>query len=275
MMGNPLKRFLSFAAVLSVLTFGQAQAGSILFVADDPGTSSALNIATVLSGDGHTVTTVLDDFSSGNATLLGSLAGYDAVFWSASGPSYGGTHSNASVFSNLSSYVSSGGSVFVTGYDSVASPSDALLISFLGASFSTDLPGTNVGPLSAVGNSLTTGVVDITGVSPTGAWADRDALNALMADTLGLDPAGAGGYQWTLRSLGLGEIAYVSAGRYGTYASDDAAWLNTSAGGAGAYNAALRNFAYNATGTVPEPATLALMGLGLAGIGFARKKKQA
>lgn len=39
-----------------------------------------------------------------------------------------------------------------------------------------------------------TGVVDITGVAPTGAWGDRYALHGLTAGTIGLDPAGASGY---------------------------------------------------------------------------------
>lgn len=272
-----MKIIFKLSAIFFVL-FSSAivNAGVILFVADDSGSNSSLNISSVLSADGHSVTNVLGDYSTGNSTLLGNLSAYDAVFWSASGGGYGSYHS-ASVMANLSNYVTNGGNVFVTGYDSVASPSDSNLYTFLGAGIAYDLPGTNVGPLLTSGNSLTTGVVDITGVSPTGAYSDRDSLSNLASDTIGLDPAGNNGYQWTLRTLGLGEIAYVSAGQYGQYASDDAAWLNTSTGGAGAYNAALRNFAYNANndggGTIPEPGSLALLGLGLAGFGFMRKKK--
>ena len=49
-------------------------------------------------------------------------------------------------------------------------------------------------------------------------------------------------FQWTLRMLGAGEIAYVSNGDSGSSAHPS--WENTSPGGAGAYNAALRNFAF-------------------------------
>ncbi len=68
----------------------------------------------------------------------------------------------------------------------------------------------------------------------------------------------------------------VSAGRSGSYAGDDAAWLNTSAGGAGAYNAALRNFAFNSSGAVPEPTSLAIFGIGALGmvVRHRRKRKQ-
>ncbi|MBJ40464.1 MAG: hypothetical protein CMD83_18750 [Gammaproteobacteria bacterium] len=64
----------------------------------------------------------------------------------------------------------------------------------------------------------------------------------------------------------------MSAGRYGQYASDDSAWLDTSAGGSGASNAELRNFAHNAAG-VPAPAPLLLLGMALVGVASGRRTR--
>ena len=229
---------------------GGGGSGNILFVSDS---STDTNIATVLTGDGYSVTTVTGDYSTGNSTLLGSLGGYDAVYWSATGAGYGSIHTDPAVFVNLSNYVSDGGSVFVTGYDSVSSPDDAPLYSFLGATGQVDTPYADPnGPIINVSNSLTTGVVDIRGVLATGGWGDKDQLFlGSGATAVGVAPSydssGGNGWQWTLKSFGSGEIAYVSNGAHnGT--GLDASWTNTSAGGAGAYNAALRNFAAAADG---------------------------
>ncbi len=177
-------RLLIACVAMLVVTAGQVQAGIILFVSDDPGTSSSLDISSVLQGDGHTVTNVLGDYDTGNTALLGALGSYDAVYWAASGPGFGGTHA-AGVIANLSSYVTGGGNVFVTGYDSASSPSDPVLYGFLGATGQFDVPPAP-GAISLVGNSLTTGVVDITGLTPTGAWGDRDTLTGLTAGTIGV-----------------------------------------------------------------------------------------
>ena len=48
-------------------------------------------------------------------------------------------------------------------------------------------------------------------------------------------------------------------------------WADTST----IYNAGVRNFAFNSTSAVAEPGTLAILGLGLAGIGYARRKRAA
>lgn len=263
------------AAVLAVWCLGiqYASAANLLFVSDD---DSSENIAPVLAGDGHTVTTVLNDYDNdtneNNTVLQGpGLDAYDAIFWSASGEGSGDEHA-AATFTNLEAYVSSGGRVFVTGYDSVASPSDPNLIAFVGFSSSDDSSSENInGPLIG-SNSLTSGVVDIVGVSPSGGFSDSDSLDGALAGTVcvSVRPAGADGgglCAWSLRSLGSGEIAYVSNGEFS--GGDHPSWENTSAGGAGAYNAALRNFAANAggvSGPVTPVPTLPLWALGLLGV---------
>jgi hypothetical protein len=227
----------------------------------------------VLSAAGYSVATATNQYAGGATTaLLGSLTAYDAVFWSATGNGTGDFNSNPTMFANLTNYVSNGGRVFVTGYDSIASPNDFTLQNFLGGSGSVDTCGTP-GTVAIVANSLTTGAVNIMGQTPgtTGnQTCDRDGLANLTLDTVGIvsDSSFPGFYQWTLRSVGLGEIAYVSNGNYSGI-SQSTMWSDGSA-----YNAAVLNFAYNASQQVPEPATIALFGLGLLGFAASRRKRR-
>jgi hypothetical protein len=188
--------------------------------------------------DGHMVTTVTGDFSGGTNTQLGMpLDAYDAVYWSADGTGSGASHTDAAVFTNLTNYVTAGGRVFVTGYDSIASPTDSMLIAFLGGTSSRD-NFSAASTITSAENSLTVGAVDIRGVTPT-ASGDHDCLEGLGADTVSVadSASSAGCAQWSLRTLGGGEIAYISNDGSGTE------WTSTASGGAGAYNAAIRNFA--------------------------------
>ena len=261
------------ASVLLALS-ASASAGSILFVSDS-GTDA--NIAGVLTGDGHSVTVRSGNFAGGinNDLLLGDLGTFDAVFWSATGSGFGDTHS-AGQFTDLNAYVNAGGRVFVTGYDTVASPTDANLIAFLGGSGSLDFGGSNdPGPVTGA-NSLSIGVIDIQGVSPTGGYTDWDTLTGLLAGTtcVAVRPGVAGGCAWSLRSVGAGEIAYVSNGAFLGSASDPhPSWTDTSAGGAGAWNAAVRNFAFNAS-SVAEPGALALLVGGVLAVGGRRRRSR-
>ena len=225
---------------------GKAFAGTFLFVSD---TATDTNIPTALIADGHTVTVVTNDYVAAtqtNPTLVGSLAAYDAVFWSATGAGLGDPHA-AGTIAALTTYVTGGGHVFVTGYDSIASPADPNLYGFLGGTGSVDRSGgPGPGAVVATANALTTGVVDIRGVTPTGGYADLDSMTGfgasvtVVATTTGV----ATEAQWLLRTLGTGLIGYVSNGELGP-TSAHASWTTTTAGGAGAYNAALRNFAFH------------------------------
>jgi hypothetical protein len=101
-----------------------------------------------------------------------------------------------------------------------------------------------VGAVSSTVNALTWGMVDIRGVTPSGAYSDRDALSGLTGvEVVAYTTGSTTQAQWTIRTLGSGKIAYVSNGQYSP--STHASWTTTTSGGAGAFNAALRNFAYN------------------------------
>lgn len=247
---------------ICILMAGSAAAG-ILVVSDS---NANTNIVTVLQGEGFTVTSVSGDYATGNATLKGNLSVYDAIYWIADGSGPGSVHSDAALFNNLTGYVQAGGRIFVTGYDSVASPTDSLLIDFVGGTSSIDAG--MVGPIINQINSLTVGAVDLRGLTPMGGHGDQDAISGLKADTVGVSGS-SGYYSWTLRSLGNGEIAYVSNGE--SYGGNHATWLNTSADGYGAYNGALRNFA----AAIPEPASVLLFvvsGAGIWVVRYARRK---
>ena len=251
---------------LSIAISSKANAGLVLFANDVTGGDSS--IAEVLSADGHNVTSLIGGFDSGiNSDLTGNLSSFDAVFWSASGSSSGNLHEQEQ-FSSLISYVFNGGNVFVTGYDSIASPGDPWLIDFVGGGSSVDLPGTNLTALTGA-NDLTKGLFDIEGSIPTGAGSDRDGLNDLTVETSCLSFSDNSSCQWSLRNHGLGQIAYVSAGHNAV--GIDSAWTQQG----GSYNAAIRNFAYNASGPVevPEPSTIAILAFGLFGLVSRRHKK--
>lgn len=264
-----MKRFtptrLALAALFSLSALSTSvQAGPILFASDS---TTDTSIATVLTGAGYAVTSLTnqyDNATGATTALLGALAGYDSIFWSATGTGFGALNNNAAMLSNLSNYVSAGGRVFVTGYDSIASPNDPALQAFLGGSGSVDTCG-NPGVISSVANSLTTGVVDITGQIPgtSGNTCDRDGLGSLGVDTVGVagSDGNAGFYQWTLRSLGAGQIAYVANGNH-ISGSESTTWADAGS----VYNAAVLNFAANSSNQIPEPSTLLMMALGLAGI---------
>lgn len=249
-----------------LFVIAEVNARNILFVSDF---TTDTNIAFVLMADGHTVTIVTNDYvaaTQSNPTLQNRLGAYHAVYWSAGESNFGSMHGDASTFANLTSYVNNGGRVFVTGADSVADPTDPNMVAFVGGSGSALDTTSSPGAVVNIANSLTTGFVDIRGVIPTGggviqgqSFSDLDAIRNLGADTVGVVPASTAGYwQWTLRTVGSGQIAFVSNGAF-DFSPLDTSWENTAAGGAGAYNAALRNFA------VPEPTALVLLTLAAAG----------
>jgi len=224
---------------LVVMSPRSASAAHILFVADG---FSDTNIVEVLRADGHTVETVINDYverTGDNPSLHRELTGFDVIYWSATGLD----HRSPAVFANLDRFVIDGGRVLVTGFDAIASPENPRLIAFLGGSSAVDA-GSALGPLSMVPTSLTTGVIDIRGLTPTEHALDRDMLVGLRSDTIDLAPGSAPGLpdgsSWTLRRLGRGEIAFISNGEA---SGDHPSWTDSEEAGRNAYNAAIRNFA--------------------------------
>ena len=211
-------------------------ASNILFVSDN---AAATEIPVALTAAGYSVTSVYNDYTGGgdNPTLQASLAAYDVVYWHAVGAGYGSIH-NAVTFTNLNSFISGGGSVFVTGYDVIASPTDATLISFLGGTTSQDVPpGGGTGTILGPPNSLNTGVTNIIGQT-LAAPGDHDALLNLAPGVIGVSVAGSG-FDWTLNTNSVGDVAWVSSGQnIGAFNQ----WTTPGSW----YHEALLNFAFNA-----------------------------
>ena len=216
-----------------------AGAANILFVSDN---GDATEIPTALTSAGYTVTSVFNDFVAGNNTVLqGSLAAYDLIYWHASGANGFGEIHNTATFTNLNSFVSAGGNVFVTGYDVMVSPNDPDMITFLGGTFGNDIgPGnsTLIGP-----NSLTSGFANIVGMSIIAPNFDQDNVNGLLpGTTMVLQGSSGTGSEWNLYSPGGGEIAWVSSGQINGSAFPS--WTTLGSG----YHEALLNFAFNSSG---------------------------
>ena len=233
-------------SILFLLSNQEAFAANLLVVDDDTGDS--VNIAAALQAGGHTVTTVTNDYVAGsNPTLAGPISQFDAIYWTASGANgFGQVHTDPATFTNLNSYVNNGGCVFVTGRDSVASPLDPPLITFLGAASASDQVSSTPQPIVNIANAITVGVRDIRNLQPLGGSPDMDnLLEALSPDTIGIaqSSVGVNNWSWTLREpVGTnGKMAYVSNGRI--LAQVEPNWLVTTNDGFGAYNAALLNFA--------------------------------
>lgn len=268
-----MSKMIILFVMFSFFVMSPASAGNILFVSDD---NSDNNIPAALSVDGHTVTS-----SSDRSVLLGDLSSYCAVYWSASDD---GEFDLSSIISNLTSYVSSGGFVFVTGGDSVASPVNSDMLSFVGGTNGWD-GGDVSGVIINTSNSLTTGVIDIRNITPPDVIGDGDTLCIpLSAGTVGIVASNENdctGYAWTLRTLGSGQIAWISSGNFNNDA-DEPDWTDTTIPGEGVYNAALRNFAYNACPTTTAVPSMTEWGMiifmvlaGLGAVYFIRRQKTA
>jgi len=246
-MSNRLRCALAASVAILWLTPQPARAARVLFVSDS---RTDLSIESVLRLEGHSVTSVESDFFAGmNPSLRPDLSMYDCVVWSASNDGSHARHTDTDAFRSLSEFASSGGSVFVTGNGSVGFRDD-LLIQFLGGTSGDSYTGSPLA-IAALDTNLTTGVVDIRGVTPANrgelSW---EALLGLASDTIAIVGASSRDHaaQWSIRSLGTGHIAWV-AGLGGV----DDEWTDPVTGPAGAFNAALRNFVTASTGTASEP----------------------
>lgn len=214
----------------------------VLVISDHSTADEAL--ATALTNAGYAVTRRTSAFNEDTEiTDFGSLDGFAAVFWSATGGGYGDEHA-ADTFVPLQTFAEAGGYVMVVGYDTVASPEDIHLITFLGGTGSRD-SGMTVA-ITADENALTTGVQDVAGLTPSGLSGDRDRLTGLLDDVTVVQGTGDEA-SITLRAVGTGYVAYLSNGNSGT--STTSSWTTVADDNSGAVNAMVRNFAYNAAET--------------------------
>ncbi len=252
-----------YTLIVYMLLSTTAYSANVLFVDDEggPPTDNA-DIETALIAAGHTVTYITGDYDNNtnqnNTVLQGNLSAYSIIVWAATGDNGGGDVHSATTTNNLANWVSNGGWLFVTGYDTIASPIDPNLITLIGGGV-TSQDNDALGPI-VLANELTTGVVNLVGITPdTLDDQDRLPIADLGANTVCVSGDGTN-CSWTLRTLGAGRIAYVS-----TDDDDDIEWLDTGATATGAYNGALRNFVFNAPLTPPVQAvpTLSIWGLGI------------
>jgi len=248
--------------LISFMFFSSAAySANVLLVDDDNPPTDNADIETALIAAGHTVTYITGDYDNdtnkNNAVLQGNLSPYSIIVWAATGDSGSGDEHSALTTTNLANWVSNGGWLFVTGYDSIASPDDPNLITLIGGGVNAN-DDDALGPI-VLANELSTGVVNLVGITPD-TLDDQD--NVPIAD-LGPDTVCVSGdgvdCSWTLRKLGAGRIAYVS-----TDDDTDIDWLDTGATATGAYNGALRNFVFNASLVSSQGIpTLSIWGLGL------------
>lgn len=225
-----------FALFAAMGTASPASAANVLCVSDFDVNS---DFPAILMVDGHTVTLVTNDMSRPVSVLAGALDTYDAIIWTGSFSSR-----PAAIYSNLTAYVMAGGRVLYTGYDSART--NPGIQGLLGATGGYDFPSAP-GPIVMADNALTTGILDIRGVTPTGGYSDRDGITGLIPTTISVSrDTGGSGHEWTLRTLGDGFVAWVSNSASG---GNHVSWSTTTGTlGARAYNAALRNFVFNSGG---------------------------
>lgn len=220
-----IKTVSQWILMLALITnASMALAQNALYVAngESDSTDNGASSVSLLESNGWTVTAVYDDRDSdtgANTTLeTANLSGYDLIVFGASDDNKDTVEvTSAATIAALEEFASNGGFVFVIGYDSVASPEDLPLASFLAGApvaATEDEIGTSSTQLPSF---LTEGVFDITGVDLTQFDFDMDAIK--QAD---LNPDEAkcvtgpdeeyDACSWTIRAVGQGCAAYVSLG---------------------------------------------------------------
>jgi hypothetical protein len=217
LLGSHLKsKVRAFTRIIVVLVSIGSVAGhaaGVLFVANGASSSvdSSPSVVPALQAAGHNLTAVYDDLCTvGNVALQGVLSAYDAVVWTARDSNKNDPPlTSAGTIPALQNYVSGGG-LYLTGHDSIASPEDPLLADFIAGNTGVGIDDDRaLGPITDT-NVLTMGTINLVGVTPA-PLDDQDY--SLQAD---LGPSALGGScdgtdcSIILRPIGAGCLAYVS-----------------------------------------------------------------
>ena len=153
--------------------------------------------------------------------------------------------------------------------------------SSLGVTFSATENSSTVS--SSVINTFTPFSGNYWANTTSGVFGPRHDVLSIMFDNA------AENVSWLTQSYGGSSItfnAFDSASNLLETISTTGDWINTSFASSGIYRIdalqpndgwgwGLDNLSFDGSVSVPEPASIALIGLGLAGIGFSRKKKAA